>query len=759
MITVFHGPRLTRALAHVHAQKAAHGTVIGTDLHRIPFSGYHCANQIRGSGPDEGASRGITVLQSFSRVMLATCVIATGYAISPMVSSAGANQVQLHELLFNRVKRERVRQQRRGVVQQAPRPQAAPAPKRIRKVASESYYTYEPVALQTVALAALLPDFEQTGSIAVLAAQSAQVEIPPMMMLDPVAPTVDPAPIEAPATTAGGTELPPMLLLDPVAPQIAETENRGSTIEVPQALSLEPAPVQLASSDYFAVGVQQDPESTLRIEADVADAVRAIYAERKDFLWSDGQEISENAKAVMAMLADADAHGLDADHYAVDMPTLGGQASDRARALVAFDVSLTARAARFARDLKDGMVDPNKLSGYHDFKDERLSADAAITGLASADDASVWLSSLAPQQPDYAKLQAELAALATEVDDSVTLPEKIMMKPGSTDDALPLVMKAIERKLRDETRAKHAAVFDTYAGSTLYEGEVVDLIKDVQRDLGLVPDGIVGPATAARLGGDSVQSRIDKVKFAMERLRWHPEHYGDRQVVINSPEYRVRYIENGETSLAMNAVVGKLSNQTYFFHDEIETVVFNPYWGVPQSIIVNSYLPKLHRDPSYLDRNGFVVTSHSGKRISSSAINWRQFSGPVPYNVRQKPGPRNALGELKILFPNEHAIYMHDTPAKELFGRDARAYSHGCVRLEDPRAMAAAVLGKDVEYVRSQLGGYERAEKVTADIPVYVGYFTAWPNDAGTIGYHPDVYKRDAHLKKAVDTIDATRQS
>ncbi|MGB7431365.1 MAG: L,D-transpeptidase family protein, partial [Ahrensia sp.] len=343
-------------------------------------------------------------------------------------------------------------------------------------------------------------------------------------------------------------------------------------------------------------------------------------------------------------------------------------------------------------------------------------------------------------------------------DDSIDFPDNLLLKPGTANDALPLVIKAIKRNLRAETRQVHQASLDTYTGSINYDEALVALVRDVQRDLGLAPDGIVGPKTAARLGGESPDVRIAKITYAMERLRWHPEQYGDRQVVINQPEFRVRYMENGKTALAMNVVVGTLQNQTYFFHDEIETVVFNPYWGVPQSIIVNEFLPKLHRDPGYLDRAGYVVSTYGGKQVSSSSVNWRQYSSGVPFNVRQKPGPKNALGELKILFPNEHAIYMHDTPAKSLFARDSRAYSHGCVRLEDPRAMAAAVLGKDMSYVRSQLGGYEHAERVSDKVPVYVSYFTAWPDDSGAIAYHADVYKRDEHLQKALATVASARK-
>lgn len=170
-------------------------------------------------------------------------------------------------------------------------------------------------------------------------------------------------------------------------------------------------------------------------------------------------------------------------------------------------------------------------------------------------------------------------------------------------------------------------------------------------------------------------------------------------------------------------------------------------------------VPKLRRDPSYLDRQGYELTDRRGRRVSSSNIDWYRV-GPksIPVDVRQPPGKKNALGELKILFPNKHSIYMHDTPSKNLFDRDTRALSHGCVRLHDPRGMAAAVLGSTREHIAQQIAqGRNLAEAVPGNIPVYVSYFTAWPKEDGTIGYYSDMYDRDKRLNDAIDRTDKTR--
>jgi len=231
-------------------------------------------------------------------------------------------------------------------------------------------------------------------------------------------------------------------------------------------------------------------------------------------------------------------------------------------------------------------------------------------------------------------------------------------------------------------------------------------------------------------------------------------------VVLNVPSFTASYVENGVEKLNMRTVVGTTTNQTYFFHDEIEYVEFNPYWGVPNSIMVNEKLPQLRRDPGLLDRTGYEVYDRNGRQVSSASINWNSVGNNIPYSVRQKPGPSNSLGELKIMFPNKHDIYMHDTPSRNLFSRDVRSFSHGCVRLEDPRAMAAAVLGISKEEVGKHIaGGKNNRKTVPVKIRVYVSYFTAWPDLAGNVSYYDDIYGRDAHLAKALGLVDNARSA
>ncbi|MCB1420690.1 MAG: L,D-transpeptidase family protein [Notoacmeibacter sp.] len=499
------------------------------------------------------------------------------------------------------------------------------------------------------------------------------------------------------------------------------------------------------------------------LAAEKADAatLTAWYAEHQGFLWVTGFGPNAKAKAAVERLSLAGEEGLDAADYAVALPQDGfsmDKMPERLSELVRFEMALSARYLRYMRDMTSGRIDPNKLSGYHDLPVRPFDAAKALAALSGTADVVALMADAGPHAKEYATLKAELAALRQAAEDDIIVDSKLLLKPGGENPELAKLLALIKRDATPQLLAEHGAVIDALEGATTYSDEAVALIKAVQKEKGLNPDGVIGPRTVAALSPVSKAERLDKVTFAMERMRWLPHDLGQRRVFINQPEFFVRYYENDVETLSMRVVVGKKSNQTSFFYDEIEQVDFNPYWGVPQSIIVNEMLPRLQRDPGYLDRAGYEVTDAKGRRIPSSSIDWSAHGGKVPYNVRQTPGEANALGELKILFPNKHAIYMHDTPSKSLFNRDMRAFSHGCVRLHDPRAMAAAVLGTSVDAVKAQLAKGHSSTKVPVKIPVYVAYFTAWPGKDGAVGYFGDVYDRDDHLKKALKSVRDARQ-
>ncbi len=532
--------------------------------------------------------------------------------------------------------------------------------------------------------------------------------------------------------------------------------NFASIAAAPATIAFEPS---LAGPTVReAAAALQD--FNLSAEKDIAAALVSYYAQSPEFIWVTGYSANSRAEAAIRTLGAADGYGLNPAEYALSVPSAAFDMDDmsgRMAELARFEMTMSARVLRYVRDAEAGRIDPNRISGYHDFPAKPVDFAGVLKTLAHTQEVSTYLESRHPQNPEYQALRVELEALRASEENEVVVDTKLLLKPGETSAELPKLLHLIARDLDDEFGGEHGEMLYRLGGSETYVPELGPIIKEVQKRAGLKPDGVIGPRTVASLAGSSKADRLQKVILALEELRWLPSDLGSPRVFINQPAFMASYIEGNEAKLTTRVVVGKPSNQTSFFYDEIEQVDYNPYWGVPQSIIVNEMLPRLRRDPGYLDRAGYEVTDAKGRRIPSSAVSWGSYGSKIPFNVRQTPSEANALGELKILFPNKHAIYMHDTPQKALFERDSRAFSHGCVRLADPRGMAAAVLGVSREYIADKLKQGHASEMATRKIPVYVAYFTAWPTLEGKVEYFDDVYGRDDYLKTAISKTEAVR--
>ncbi|QCI97682.1 murein L,D-transpeptidase [Agrobacterium larrymoorei] len=511
---------------------------------------------------------------------------------------------------------------------------------------------------------------------------------------------------------------------------------------------------------------------------EIAKALEAYYTGNANPIWVTNGDINERASAVLAFFETVGDSGLNPTDYSISAPSQDVTASitDQAQAevqtvsvtkaetkpaspaMMQFELALSAKVLAYVQDTTRGRVDPNKLSGYHDFKRKTVNLSPVLKLSSMSPDITAYLRSREPSNPEYQALKAELVKLHNEDksgEGKVVVPNDLVLKPGENNPEVANVVKAIEHRSSDTFKTQHAATFSSYQHTPEYTPDLVDLVKAFQSENGLKPDGVIGRATVRAMTGDSNEAKIAKLEVAMEQVRWLPADLGDRFVFINQPAFMAYYHNEGKEDFGMKVVIGSKTNQTYFFQDEIETVEFNPYWGVPQSIIVNEMLPKLRNDPSYLDRLGYEV-SVNGRAVSSSSVNWYGSTNAI--SVRQPPSSDNALGDLKILFPNAHAIYMHDTPAKSFFNRDMRALSHGCIRLVDPRRMAAAVLGTTLDNVNKQIAsGQNRAVQVPTKIPVYVSYFTAWPDKDGKVQYFDDVYDRDSYVMKAFDVTTKAR--
>ncbi|WP_209001317.1 L,D-transpeptidase family protein [Stappia sp. BW2] len=545
----------------------------------------------------------------------------------------------------------------------------------------------------------------------------------------------------------------------------AEVKPTVQSADIPEAPAVEndsvpQAPVVLTAFDAARPALK---DMSLTVLPEVGAAVISFYREHPDFVWVKDGKPTDKAIAVRRGLGDTAKYALNPDDYLVDLPStagLEGEALDAA--MMRFEMEMSAAVLTYVLDSRRGRVDPNRISEYHDLPRHEVDLVGALEGFKNTSDVEKELADVQPQSDHFRELTEELALLRAENEDAdqIVIAPGTFLKAGKSSPEMKNIVAAINKNGSEELKTAHAETLTAYNGAELYSPELVDLVKAFQKEAKLTPDGIIGKNTIKAMVGETNAAKIAKVELAMERSRWLPENLGERKVFINQAAFTATYTAPGQDPLSMRVVVGKKSNQTNFFYDKIETVEYNPYWGVPYSIIVNEMLPKLAKDPSYLDRAGYEVTTPGGRKVSSSAVDWYAVaSKQQSINVRQYPGRSNALGEVKILFPNKHHIYMHDTPSKSLFKKDMRAFSHGCVRLQDPRAMAAAVLGKSKDYVSSRISnGQNEQEQVTGDIPVYVSYFTAWPQQDGTIAFYTDVYDRDMHLLKAIEKTETARE-
>lgn len=516
--------------------------------------------------------------------------------------------------------------------------------------------------------------------------------------------------------------------------------------------------------DEFGLKIDHLKAAHVLAEKEISDAIVSYYATKQRPIWTASYDVTRQAKTVVALFAKAADDGLDPQDYAVAVPSDDYDRANipaRLKELADFELSMSARALRYAMDQGEGRINPNRLSGFHDFATGRVKPRDVIEQLASSNDPAATLVAFEPQNKWYAELKQNLHELDDTNEPTVSIATGTMIRPGDTSAELRNVVALIRAKAPQDYLAEHKIVLAAHENSYVYDESLVQAIKDFQKAQGRKADGVIGSATIKSLQTETTLSKRNRILYSMERLRWLPHDFGKRYVFINQPAYRAQYFDDNTEKLAMNIVVGSPTNQTYFFDDTIETVVFNPSWGVPRSIILNEMMPKILSNPSYLENSGYEVYDKTGRVVPSSSINWYQVaSNGGGVGIRQKPSLDNALGELKILFPNSHDIYMHDTPAKSYFKRDMRALSHGCIRLERPRDMAAAVLGVPVEDLKQYFGKNERSVKVKDQLPVYVSYFTAWPDaTTGEIKYYDDVYERDAYLEKAFVKTRAMRQA
>ncbi len=476
-----------------------------------------------------------------------------------------------------------------------------------------------------------------------------------------------------------------------------------------------------------------------------AAGVSAFYAAR-DYhpVWIDGGELGAVAGHVVARLAAAAADGLNPADYALPALALGSAGLTTPDRLAEADVELSLAVARFARHAYSGRLEPSAISGYIDITPTPPDSFEVLAKVSSSADPAAALSDYNPTHSQFVRLRAALAdirAAAAAAVAQVTVPDGAALKLGVSEERVALL----------RTRLAIATPSDD---PTLFDEVVRDAVIAFQAAHGLTADGVVGRNTLAAMNGQGA-NREGEIVANMERWRWLPHDLGRFHVQVNIPEFMLTVRKDGEVAFTTRVVVGKTTTQTPIFYDEIELVVVNPYWNVPQSIIAGEMMPQLRSNPGAVGGyEVFARVNGQTQRVDPWAVNWNDVS-PRSVSIRQPPGAGNALGTVKFLFPNSHDVYLHDTPSKSLFQRDVRAFSHGCVRVQNPWDFAAALLQEEANINVASLerlvgNGRESGQRLDHHVPVYLTYFTASVDDAGELQLKNDLYGHSAKVRAAL---------
>lgn len=454
-----------------------------------------------------------------------------------------------------------------------------------------------------------------------------------------------------------------------------------------------------------------------------------------------------NAKrrALVAALREAPEHGLPAQRYDVDglLAMLEGARTPKARGQA--EVEMSRVFLQYARDVQTGALVPSRIDSgivrdipYRD----RLSY---LVNFAKSNPQG-FFRALPPKTNEYARLMKEKKKLESLLASGGWGPEvpASALKPGATGNAVI----ALRNRLI-------AMGFMGRSATQTYDANVQKAVQQFQMAHGLSADGVAGPGTITELN-KPVEERLKSVLVAMERERWLNQPRGKRHVLVNLTDFSSKIIDNDVVTFETRAVIGSVDRekQTPEFSETMKYLEINPDWTVPTGIIRRDYLPALQRNPNALSH--LQVVDARGRVVPRSQINFSKYTARTfPFNLRQPPSRNNALGTVKFMFPNPHAIYLHDTPDRSLFSRETRAYSNGCVRLNDPHDFAYVLLARQQanpqEYFQTILkSGRQTRVDLEEPVPVHLIYRTAFTNAKGQTQYRRDVYGRDARIWNAL---------
>jgi murein L,D-transpeptidase YcbB/YkuD len=478
--------------------------------------------------------------------------------------------------------------------------------------------------------------------------------------------------------------------------------------------------------------------------------------------WVRGMQPTAQAEQVISLLLQAEQRGLAAEDY--DGPRWSGRlaklkpsaAQPSEADAVRFDAALTVCVMRYISDLHIGKVNPKHFDFGLDVDTKKYDLpEFTKENVVDVPDVASVLAKVEPPYPGYQRtIQALHSYLefAKEYDGKPFPAIQKTVGPGDSYPGVPQLTRLL-RLLGDLP-----ADANVPSDGTVYQGPLVDAVKNFQKRHGRAPDGRITAQTLADLNVP-LTSRVRQMQLTLERWRWLPVSYQQTPIVANIPEFHLRvYDDKFKIALQMNVVVGKAyDHNTPVFSDTMQYVVFRPYWSVPYSIAKAEFLPRIARDPDYLAKKGFEVVNSRQEVVTSGTVTSDMLAQlrAGKLFIRQLTGPKNSLGLVKFIFPNSYNVYMHDTPAQEFFAKSRRDFSHGCIRLEKPDDLAVWVLrdnpGWDMARVRAAMNGTPNQQvNLAHPIPVLILYATVIVTEDGIVHFYDDIYGHDAALEKVL---------
>jgi murein L,D-transpeptidase YcbB/YkuD len=546
----------------------------------------------------------------------------------------------------------------------------------------------------------------------------------------PAAPAAEAAkPADTPPDTPADTAAKPAATLSETAAKPAETPADTAAVAPAEVAppdpfaSLDPADRPIAEKVRDLLASKTDKTFTNKKER---AAVEAFYQTRTMApVWFDKGVENARAKTAIARLKAADAEGLDPRDYKI--PDLTAANPD---AIAEAELKLTAAVLTYARHLQAGRFSYAAISKNIEMPQQPPETAAVLAKIVGSD-AGKALDTFSPPHQGYKKLKALLAELRHKAGGgTVQIPD------GPT---LKLTKNTMEDSRVAQLRERLGVTGDST--DLRYDSKVADAVKKFQRSHDLNVNGTLDARTIRTLNGPTRDRQIDVILANMERWRWLPRDLGNAHVVVNIPEYQLRVFKDGAQVWTTRIVVGKPNLQTPILAASMKYITVNPTWNVPPSIVQNEYLPALAQDPTVLSRMGLRVEHNRDGSI----------------HISQPPGDGNALGRVRFNFPNKFLVYQHDTPDKHLFAHDSRAYSHGCMRVQDPPKYAEVLLnivrpseGWTADKIHRMYGSSERDIQFPTHIPVYLTYQTAYVDDAGKLQTRPDIYSIDNRVIAAI---------